>query len=69
MFERVLFPTDFSPFATQLVDCFDELKQAGTEEVVVLHVLEPWEAVGWARVEGAVLDERKEQVQRAWGSG
>jgi nucleotide-binding universal stress UspA family protein len=64
MFERVLFPTDFSPFANQLVDCFDELKQAGTEEVVVMHVLEPWEAVGWARVEGAILDERKEQIQQ-----
>lgn len=64
MFERALFPTDFSPFANQLVNCFDELKQAGTEEVGVLHVLEPWEAIGWARVEGTLLDERKEQAQQ-----
>jgi len=28
MFERVLFPTDFSPFAKRLVDCLDELKRA-----------------------------------------
>jgi nucleotide-binding universal stress UspA family protein len=63
MFARVLFPTDFSRFANQLVDCFGELKQAGTEEVAVLHVVEPWEAVGWARVEGAVLAEQKQRAQ------
>lgn len=62
MFERVLFPTDFSPFANQLLNCIGELKQAGTEEVVVLHVLEPREALGWARVEGSLLEECKEEA-------
>lgn len=63
MFERVLFPTDFSPFANQLVDCFDELKKAGTKEVVLLHVLEPWAAIGWAQVDETLLDERREQAR------
>ena len=41
MFERVLFPTDFSPFAQKLVGCLDELKAAGAQEIHLVHVLEP----------------------------
>ncbi|HEY4681670.1 MAG TPA: universal stress protein [Candidatus Acidoferrales bacterium] len=45
MFPRVLFPTDFSRHAERVVGCLDELKLAGTEEVVLLHVVEPEEAI------------------------
>jgi hypothetical protein len=45
-FERVLFPTDFSRFARQLIECLDELKAAGTEKICVAHVVEPAMAHG-----------------------
>jgi len=33
MFERVLFPTDFSAYANAVFDCLPELKTAGMREV------------------------------------
>lgn len=38
LFTRVLFPTDFSDFATAAFQIVKKLKMAGTEEVIVLHV-------------------------------
>lgn len=37
MFERILFPLDFSEQSLQMFDCLLELKHLGTEEVVLLH--------------------------------
>ena len=39
MFTRVLFPTDFSQHAWRLLECLDELKVIGTEEIVLAHVV------------------------------
>jgi len=39
MFEKVLFPTDFSDVAEKALEFVKELKEAGTEEVIVLHVI------------------------------
>jgi nucleotide-binding universal stress UspA family protein len=39
MFTRVLFPTDFSQHAWRLLECLEELKVVGTEEIVLAHVL------------------------------
>ncbi len=38
MFERVLFPTDFSACAEDALALVKHLRTAGTEEVIVLHV-------------------------------
>ena len=43
MFRRVLFPTDFSAYATAVMDCLPELKAAGTREVLLLGVIRPAE--------------------------
>ena len=41
MFARVLFPTDFSRHAERVAGCLDEFKALGTEEIVLVHVVEP----------------------------
>ncbi len=65
MFPRVLFLTDFSPHAERVVGWLDELKLAGTEEVVLLHVIEPEEAIGWDSVdEGQLVKRRREAEKR-----
>lgn len=38
MFERVLLPIDFSDQSLMMFDCIAELKQFGSEEVILLHV-------------------------------
>lgn len=48
MFARILFPTDFSPEAEQLARCLHEMKALGTEEVVLLNVLEMGPQIGFA---------------------
>ena len=40
MFEKILFPTDFSDVATKALQYVKRLKEAGGEEVVVLHVID-----------------------------
>jgi len=40
MFERVLYPTDFSDAAYRALDCIIQLQMAGTREVIVLHVVD-----------------------------
>ena len=40
MLEKILFPTDFSDVSKKALDYIKQLKGAGTEEVVVLHVID-----------------------------
>lgn len=40
MFEKVLFPTDFSDVATKALQYVKQLRQAGTRKVIVLHVVD-----------------------------
>jgi nucleotide-binding universal stress UspA family protein len=40
MFEKILFPTDFSDVATRALDFVKQLKDSGAKEVVVLNVIE-----------------------------
>ncbi len=40
MFRKVLFATDFTPYALSALRYVIKLKEAGTEEVVVIHVVE-----------------------------
>ena len=41
MFTRILFPTDFSPYANAIFACLPDLKVAGLSEVVLLSVIRP----------------------------
>lgn len=38
MFKKILYPTDFSTPSDKLLDCLDEVRPLGVEEVVLLHV-------------------------------
>lgn len=40
MFERILFPTDFSDVARKALSVVKELRTAGAQEVVTLHVID-----------------------------
>jgi nucleotide-binding universal stress UspA family protein len=40
MFEKILFPTDFSDVSKKALNFIKQLKHAGTREVVVLHVID-----------------------------
>jgi nucleotide-binding universal stress UspA family protein len=39
MFKKVLFPTDFSAVSMKALEYIKELKEVGTEEIVLLHVI------------------------------
>lgn len=39
MYKKILFPTDFSDVAEKAVDYIEQLKDAGSQEVVVLNVI------------------------------
>ena len=39
MFERILFPTDFSVYANAVTACLPSLQTAGVKEVILLHVI------------------------------
>ena len=39
MFERILFPTDFSVYANAVTACLPSLQSAGVKEVILLHVI------------------------------
>jgi nucleotide-binding universal stress UspA family protein len=43
MFKKVLFPTDYSDASKKAVEYVKKLKEAGTEEVIILHVLDDGE--------------------------
>lgn len=40
MFEKVLYPTDFSDVAQKALPYIEQLKNAGTEQIVILHVID-----------------------------
>ena len=40
MFEKVLYPTDFSDASKKALDYIKQLKEAGTKEVLILHVID-----------------------------
>ena len=40
MFRKILYPTDFSDCAVKALEYVKKLKEAGTEEVVIVHVMD-----------------------------
>ncbi|UCG63374.1 MAG: universal stress protein [Deltaproteobacteria bacterium] len=40
MFEKILYPTDFSVVSKKALDYVTKLKEAGSKEVIVLHVID-----------------------------
>lgn len=63
MFRRILFPTDFSSYATATLGCVAELKKVGMREIVLLHVVHQDEGISGSTVD---LD-RVERLTREAG--
>ena len=72
MFTRILYPTDFSEVSRKALEYVKKLKEAGTREVVIVHIIDEREItrfplqIAWARerlkeVEG----ELEEQMEKA----
>jgi nucleotide-binding universal stress UspA family protein len=40
MFEKILYPTDFSDVAQKAIPYIEQLKCAGTKDVIILHVID-----------------------------
>ena len=59
MFEKILYATDFSDVSKKALDYVKQLKDAGTKEVVVLHVIDLGEFASTALDEGGALDIKK----------
>jgi nucleotide-binding universal stress UspA family protein len=57
VFRRVLFPTDFSAYATAVMDCLAEWKAAGMQEVLLLGVIRPAEVPLGGSLDQDVLEE------------
>ena len=70
MFKKILYPTDFSDVSKKALDYIKQLKEAGTEEVIVLHVLDERGIDAMARYAAgsyAELIDRIEQEAREEG--
>ena len=67
MFERILFPTDFSAPSVKVLDYIPALQKAGTREVVLVHVIDSKDvtliASGGQGFLGTVSD-RETEIQR-----
>lgn len=50
MFKKILFPTDFSDVSQKAVKYIKQLKGAGAQEVIVLHVIDEKELLALSRV-------------------
>ena len=59
MFEKILYPTDFSDVSRKALDYVKHLKEVGTKEVVVLHVIDIREIGSALRHSGGALDFQK----------
>ena len=67
MFRKILYPTDFSKDAEKALEYVKKLKEAGTEEVVILHVIdgESLEAMVTPCIwEGKDIEKCEEQIKR-----
>ena len=69
MFKKILYPTDFSDVSKKALDYIKQLKEAGTNQVVVLHVIDEREIEHIAHlaelnVSIAELEKRREAYAR-----
>jgi nucleotide-binding universal stress UspA family protein len=62
MFPKILFPTDFSSHADKVLDLIPDLKAAGMEEAVLLHVVNPMKAARWISVDEKVIEKIKDEA-------
>ena len=64
MFKKILYPTDFSDVSKKAINYIKQLKDAGTEEVVVLHVINEKGVEAMARYASGSFDELLQRVEK-----
>ena len=67
MFTRILYPTDFSDVSKKALAYIKQLKEAGTKEVIVLHVIDEGQieaVVLYGRGNSCVFIDKMEQEAR-----
>lgn len=64
MFKRILIPIDFSVHSSWVLHCIPNLKNAGIEEVILVHVIDPTEAAYWANMDEAITERKREAEQK-----
>lgn len=68
MFEKILYPTDFSDVSKKALDYIKQLKDAGAKEVIVLHVIDERKieaiVLYGTRESSVVIDRIEEQARK-----
>jgi nucleotide-binding universal stress UspA family protein len=64
MFKKILYPTDFSEVSKKAINYIKQLKEAGTQEVVVLHVLNEKGIEAMARYASGSFNELLQGVEK-----
>ena len=64
MFRKILYPTDFSEVSKKAMNYIKQLKEAGTQEVVVLHVLNKKGIEAMALYASGSFDELLRRVEK-----
>jgi nucleotide-binding universal stress UspA family protein len=64
VFRKILFPTDFSPHANKIMELIPELKRAGLQEAVFLHVINPMKATRWIGVDEKFIERTRAEADR-----
>ena len=68
MYKKILFPTDFSDVATKAVKYIKQLRGAGAQEVILLHVIDENELMVLSKAPDQypkIMDELKKDVASA----
>ena len=69
IYEKILFPTDFSDVATKALKYLKQLKGAGAQEVILLHVIDEKELMVLSRAPAQyqqIVEELKKEWSRRW---
>jgi len=71
MFKKILYPTDFSDVSKKAIDYIKQLKERGSETVIVLHVInqrgmraiEQYASGNSMEIEQRIMDDAKQQIE------
>ncbi len=71
MFKKILYPTDFSDVSKKAIDYIKQLRERGSETVIVLHVInqrgmqavEQYSPGNSIEIEQRIMDDAKQQIK------
>ena len=71
MFKKILYPTDFSDVSKKAIDYIKQLREGGSETVIVLHVInergmraiERYASADSVKIEQRIMDDAKQELK------